>query len=339
MALRNQDRLLHRRQALLDVELAGVPASSRRSGFIDKFRLGLTIFHASKIKDWKALEQIPVVDWLRRWSGRRTFEKIWLPLLRAKLGESYDASAAFIWATIQRMYAARRIGHEEGDVRLRPRRLRPHPRRFAAGLRSAGVELQRTARGRSDRSRPSGRRRGRSSPTAKRRHFDRVVVTAGLAARVEAACRDLPTTEHARLNGVTYQGIVCASLLLRNRSIGYYVTNITDDWVPFTAVIEMTALVDRPSSAATPRLPAEVRRARRPALRRTGRRDPRAVPRCAGKHVPALHRDDVLAFRVSRVRQVFAVPTLGYSERVPPMRRRRCPACTSSTRRTSSTAR
>ena len=31
--------------------------------------------------------------------------------LRAKLGESYrEASAAFIWATIQRLYAARRTG-------------------------------------------------------------------------------------------------------------------------------------------------------------------------------------------------------------------------------------
>ncbi len=35
---------------------------------------------------------------------------------------------------------------------------------------------------------------------------------------------------------------------------------------------------------------------------------------------PALTRDDVLAFRVSRVRHVFALSTLGYSERLPPQR-------------------
>jgi hypothetical protein len=35
---------------------------------------------------------------------------------------------------------------------------------------------------------------------------------------------------------------------------------------------------------------------------------------------PSLQADDVLAFRVSRVRQVFAVPTVGYSKRVPPIR-------------------
>ena len=79
--------------------------------FISKVRLAATIFYASRITNWRPLEHIPVADWLRRWSGSRTFEKIWLPLLRSKLGESYrKTSAAFIWATIQRMYAARRSG-------------------------------------------------------------------------------------------------------------------------------------------------------------------------------------------------------------------------------------
>ncbi len=52
-----------------------------------------------------------VAKWLRRWSGKGTFEKIWLPLLRAKLGESYKkTSASFIWSHINRMYKARRTG-------------------------------------------------------------------------------------------------------------------------------------------------------------------------------------------------------------------------------------
>ena len=80
-------------------------------GLIDKFRLGATIFYASRIKNWKKLERILVADWLARWSGKRTFSKIWLPLLKAKLGDNYKkASAAFIWAIIARMYAARRAG-------------------------------------------------------------------------------------------------------------------------------------------------------------------------------------------------------------------------------------
>src|SRR5512133_3076650 len=78
---------------------------------IDKLRLGGTIFYGSKVHDWERLEDVPVERWLRAWSGDRTFERFWLPLLRAKLGDSYrESSAAFIWATIQRLYAARRTG-------------------------------------------------------------------------------------------------------------------------------------------------------------------------------------------------------------------------------------
>ena len=40
--------------------------------------------------------------------------RFWRPLLRSKLGDDYrHASAAFIWAVIQRLYAARRSGHED----------------------------------------------------------------------------------------------------------------------------------------------------------------------------------------------------------------------------------
>ena len=78
---------------------------------IDKLRLGGTIFYAARVKNWKKLENISVGDWLTKLSGRRTFEKMWLPLLRCKLGECWrETSAAFIWATIARMYAARRTG-------------------------------------------------------------------------------------------------------------------------------------------------------------------------------------------------------------------------------------
>ena len=63
---------------------------------IDKARLALTILHASRLKDWQRLEQIPVTTWLERWSGARTFQRIWLPLLKSKLGENYRLASAAI---------------------------------------------------------------------------------------------------------------------------------------------------------------------------------------------------------------------------------------------------
>ncbi len=78
---------------------------------LERLRLGGTIFYASKIKNWRRLEKLTVEKWLRRWSGDGAFEKVWLPLLKAKLGEAYkQTSAAFIWAHTARMYKARRSG-------------------------------------------------------------------------------------------------------------------------------------------------------------------------------------------------------------------------------------
>ncbi len=74
--------------------------------------------------------------------------------------------------------------------------------------------------------------------------FDQAVLTmpAPIAGRI---CPDLSEDEKDLLEKVDYQGIVCASLLLKKPLGRYYITNITDSWVPFTAVIEMSAFVDR----------------------------------------------------------------------------------------------
>src|SRR4029079_17014449 len=96
-----------------------------------------------RIKDWRKLEKIPVADWLTKLSGRRTFEKMWLPLLRAKLGESYrQVSAAFIWATIARMYAARRTGLKKEMFGYVPGGYARVLERFGAVLAECGVTIK-----------------------------------------------------------------------------------------------------------------------------------------------------------------------------------------------------
>jgi protoporphyrinogen oxidase/peptidoglycan/xylan/chitin deacetylase (PgdA/CDA1 family) len=282
----------------------------------DKLRLGGTIFYGSKVRDWRRLERVPVERWLSTWSGRRTFERFWLPLLRAKLGESYrDASAAFIWATIQRLYAARRSGLKKEMFGYVPGGYARILERFAAVLRDEGVSLRlgaTVARIASD---------GDSVRVLERdgaeHAFDRVVVTAntGVAARLIAGMDD---SERTNLEELRYQGIVCASLLLERPLSPYYLTYITDP-APFTAVVEMSAFVDRRHFAGkslvylpkyclpddpTPHMTdAEVQDTFLAALERI---------------YPGFQRSDVSCFRVSRVREVFAIPTLRYSAHVPP---------------------
>ena len=67
------------------VEFLRLPGSAARVASSGSAR---TILHGSRVKDWERLEQEPVETGCTRWSGPRTFERFWLPLLRAKLGES-----------------------------------------------------------------------------------------------------------------------------------------------------------------------------------------------------------------------------------------------------------
>ena len=146
------------------------------------------------------------------------------------------------------MYAARRTGLKKEMFGYVPGGYARILDRFAEVLAGEGVEI-RTGRAAARIAPDPGGGSGSSDPRRAARRpaetFDQVVVTvpAPVAARI---CEGLEREdEAARLRGIQYLGIVCASLLLKKPLAGFYVTNITDPGIPFTAVVEMTALVDR----------------------------------------------------------------------------------------------
>jgi protoporphyrinogen oxidase len=282
---------------------------------LGKLRLAGTIVYGSRVTDWRALEQIPVETWLRRWSGNKVFDRLWLPLLRAKLGEGYQrTSAAFIWATIRRLYAARRTGLKKEMFGYVPGGYGVILARFAEVLQGLGVSVQTAAP--VERVAPE---KGRLAVTAggKQAAYDRVVITTtpALAARV---CAGLDPELQTRLADVEYQGIVCAALLLERPLADYYLTYLTGSDLPFTAVVEMSAFVD----------PVEFRghglvylpryaHAGEPIFSATDEEIRASFLAGLARVHPHFRADNVRGFRVSRVREVFPIPTLGYSRRLP----------------------
>ncbi len=282
---------------------------------IDKGRLAATIVVGSRIRNGRRMERVTVERWLRRWSGNSAFDTFWKPLLRAKLGDAYPkASAAFIWATIQRLYAARRTGLKKEMFGYVSGGYSRVFKAFDESLTAAGVDVrlsmpvQRVERNGDHLNVVTG---------ASTESFDRVVLTtnASLAARL---CPDLVLGERERLQRVEYLGIVCVSLLLEKPLSPYYLTYITEPSTPFTAVVEMTSFID----------PAEV-----------GGKSLVYLPKYAPASDPLFEADDadviaaflpflqqmypafdpsqVVAARVSKVSQVFAVPALAYSDDAP----------------------
>ncbi|HEX5387041.1 MAG TPA: FAD-dependent oxidoreductase, partial [Gemmatimonadales bacterium] len=286
---------------------------------VDKARLAATVLAAARAGDPRALERTPVVEWLTAWSGRRVVERLWLPLLRAKLGENYrEASAAFICAIIARMYAARRsglkremFGYVRGGYAAVLARLEAQLDRMGV-VRRYGCRVLDV---RADRHRAVVRTQDGTEAA-----FDVAVLTVPCG-RAAALCPTLNPGELARLRSVVYQGVCCASVLLRRPLAGFYVTNITEEWVPFTGIIEATALVKREQFGGNTliylpkylaqddpwwnRPDSEIEAEFLGALRRIH---------------PHVEPSDVLTCAVSRAREVLAVPTLGYSDdRLPPV--------------------
>lgn len=316
---------------------------------ISKFRLGATIFYASRVENWRALEKNSVEDWLTKLSGVKTFEKMWKPLLRAKLGESYkETSAAFIWATIQRMYAARNSGLKKemfGYVRGGYARVLE---KFAEHLQTLGVEIKLNSPVEKVEKASDGKIEIFGAETKRREaaraselpisnfkyqisnenleskiqnskssdRFDSVILTcpSNVAAKI---CPQLSGDEKAKLKDIKYQGIVCASVLLKKSLSNFYVTNITDD-APFTGIIEMSALVDKSvfGGSALVYLPKYVEPDDE-LFEKTDAEIEEIFLAALEKMYPHFDKKDVVSFKVSRVRQVFPLSTIDYSANVP----------------------
>jgi len=284
---------------------------------VGKFRLGLTIIVASLIKDWKRMEGIPVEKWLLRWSGKRVCDKIWLPLLKAKLGDHYkETSASFIWTTIQRMYAARRTGLKKEMFGYVTGGYDKINSAFEKKLRSIGVTIILNTQVKQIFNDNINNLIVETNTTDKYL-FNKMISTLPSDISVQIA-PSLSKDEIKKHQAIKYLGVVCPSVLLKRPISKYYVTNITDTWTPFTGIIEMTALVDpkelnnrslvylpkyvEPGNELFNRSESELREYFLSAL---------------FKMYPDFSAVDVILWNMATARRVFALPTLHYSEKLP----------------------
>lgn len=284
---------------------------------IDKFRLGLTIFVASRIKNWKAMENVLVEKWLTQWSGKRVFDKIWLPLLKAKLGENYKStSALFIWSTIQRMYAARRSGLKKemfGYVNGGYETINNH---FTAYLVKKGVKFMYNSTVTSLNEMSSGNIEIKFSDQVKIIH-DKVIST--LPSHISVGiCTGISDVEKKKHLSIRYLGVICATILLNRRISPYYVTNITESNTPFTGVIEMTALInpEQIKGHHLIYLPKYINSDDQ-LLNESNEKLSKTFLQDFLKMYPDVQPGNILFCGVSKAKNVFSLPVLNYSENLP----------------------
>lgn len=211
-------------------------------GWIDRFRLGLTVLYAQFIRNWHYLESVSVEKWLIRLGGRRTYENIWMPMLHAKFDGGFDQTpATYIWARLVRMKSTRsgasqkeEAGHLIGGYSILIQVL-------ANQIESAGgkIHLQKPV----------------SKIVIKQNiaqgilvgndlyPFDLVISTVQPPV-FQRMIPDASSEYREFLTQTKYLGIICPILVLDRSLTGYWTLNLTDNRIPFTGIIETTTYID-----------------------------------------------------------------------------------------------
>lgn len=211
--------------------------------FLQRFRLGLQVIYAQFQNDWREIDKVPVDDWLIKVSGQAVYDKVWKPLLRAKFDTTADSvPATYIWSRLKRMTSTRQgvtskemMCYLEGSYSSLVTALEQKLKDFGVTM------LVDTAI--SEICIDDGKATGLKLADGSIRKHDIIVST--LPSPVLAGLLpDAPPLLVDKLAKQQYLGVLCPLLILKKRLTPYYVLNITDDSIPFTAVVETTNLID-----------------------------------------------------------------------------------------------
>jgi protoporphyrinogen oxidase len=212
-------------------------------GWIDRFRLGLTILAAQFYKDWRNLESVNVEKWLLRLSGKRTFKNIWRPMLMAKFDGGFeDTPATYIWSRLVRMKSTRGGASQKEEAGHLIGGYITLIQAMAEKIRQKGGEIHLST--------PvkeivieDGKAVGIRMADGQVNHYDSVAATV----QSPIFARLIPSADPQYLDYLTqsdYLGVVAPLLILERPLTGYWTLNITDESIPFTGVIETTSYID-----------------------------------------------------------------------------------------------
>jgi len=211
-------------------------------GWIDRFRLGLTVLYAQFIRDWHHLESISVEKWLVGLGGKTTFKNIWLPMLKAKFDGSFDNTpATYIWARLVRMKSTRSGANQKEEA--------GHLIGGYITLIRAMTEKIEAAGGKIHLQKPVNKiviekKEAQGFLIDGETHSFDLLISTVQPPILQHMIPDASSEYRDFLAQTEYLGIICPILVLDRPLTGYWTLNLTDDSIPFTGVIETTSYID-----------------------------------------------------------------------------------------------
>jgi protoporphyrinogen oxidase len=204
----------------------------------DRIRLGVSTLQVRRVKDWSAIEQLSIREWLEPLCGRRAYEQVWEPLVRSKFGKYADEiTAVWMWKKLVLRGSTRGSAGQEqlayfqggfgrlaaaigADVESHGGDIRCGEQVLAVETEGDRVTALRTSRG-----------------TV---YADRFVFTPSLSIVADVFDDVGPTEWVSSLRRVAYLGNVCLVLRLTRSLSDTYWLNVNDPGFPFVGVIEHT---------------------------------------------------------------------------------------------------
>ncbi len=212
---------------------------------VSKIRYAVHIMHVKRITDWRALDRVPVTEWLQRWIGRRAYDTLWRPLFHYKFYEYRDAlSAAWLGTRIRRVALSRknmfveRLGYLKGGSDTLLDAIEEKLR--ALGCRIC-LDAQITRVVSQDSTVKGVQVYGKFVP------YDRVVSTIPLP-YLTRLMPDGPADERRKIEAIRNIGVVCVCLKLRHPFSENFWTNINDPAIAIPGLVEYSNLAPLPST-------------------------------------------------------------------------------------------
>ncbi len=209
---------------------------------IQRFRLGLQVIYAQFESDWRKMDSVPVEKWLLKVSGRGAYNKVWKPLLRAKFDTTAESvPATYIWSRLKRMMGTRSGVTSKEMMCYLENGYYTLIEALAQKCEALGVKFHLKAPIEEiviEKGRVTGIKLAGAVLS-----YDAVISTlaspilGGIIPQASQSFRDLLAKQQ-------YLGVMCPLLILKKQLVPYYVVNITDESIPFTAVVETTNLID-----------------------------------------------------------------------------------------------
>jgi protoporphyrinogen oxidase len=303
---------------------------------VGRVRMGAAVLAVQRFgRDRRRFEAVTAERWIRRWMGDGAWETVWGPLLRAKFGaRAEEISMVWLWSkfTLRRQLEGEeakgeKLGYPRGSwetllealvARIERRGGRVLIDRPAARLdrEDGGFVVVPGA--------PGSFRRGHDPAafeTLDPERYDSVLATVPNDIFLDLAGHLVDGAYAARLRGIDYYAALCVLLELDRPLQRFYWTNVADPGMPFLGLIEHTNFVEperydgRRFAYVANYLPRdhellslsldEVLDRYEPGLRRIN---------------PAFRRDWVREAWLFREPAAQPIVTLGYGERIPPLR-------------------